>query len=159
MLDDWLQGDSITFVRNDEYWGEPAQVAEVVFDYIPDNQAALNAALAGEVDVLTGFDANLQEQIEANGDFTLELGQVHRQGHPRVQPDRGRPLADERVRQAIRQAIDHDAIIEAAASGQTLYGPIPELDPGYEDLSDVAPFDPEAAQGAARRGRRGRPLA
>ena len=50
------------------------------------------------------------------------------------------------MRQAIRQAIDHDAIIEALASGQTQYGPIPELDPGYEDLSDVAPFDPEAAK-------------
>jgi peptide/nickel transport system substrate-binding protein len=50
------------------------------------------------------------------------------------------------VRQAIRQAIDHDAIIEALASGQAQYGPIPELDPGYEDLSDVAPFDPEAAR-------------
>ena len=32
----WKQGDSITFARNDDYWGEPAQVAEVVFDYIPD---------------------------------------------------------------------------------------------------------------------------
>ncbi len=58
----------------------------------------------------------------------------------------GSPLADERVRQAIRQAIDHDAFVEALASGETLYGPIPSLDPGYEDLSDVAPYDPEAAK-------------
>ena len=56
------------------------------------------------------------------------------------------PLADQRVRQAIRQAIDHEAFIEAAQSGQTLYGPIPPLDPGHEDLSDVAPYDPEAAR-------------
>ena len=146
VLDDWLQGDSITFVRNDAYWGDKAQVAEVVFDYIPDNQAALNAALAGEVDVLTGFDANLQEQIEANGDFTLELGKSTDKGTLAFNQTAGSPLADMRVRQAIRQAIDHDAIIEALASGQTQYGPIPELDPGYEDLSDVAPFDPEAAK-------------
>src|SRR5688572_12417070 len=75
VLEDWRQGDSITFTRNEEYWGDAAQVAEVVFDYIPDNQAALNAALAGEVDAVTGFDANLKEQIEATGEFTLELGQ------------------------------------------------------------------------------------
>ncbi len=25
-------------------------------------------------------------------------------------------------------------------------GPIPELDPGYEDLSEVAPYDPDAAK-------------
>lgn len=145
VLADWRQGDSITFTRNDAYWGDPAAAAEVVFDYIPDNQAALNAALAGEVDVLTGFDANLQEQVEANGDFTLELGQSTDKGTLAFNQTSG-PLADKRVRQAIRQAIDHDAIIEALASGQTQYGPIPELDPGYEELSDVAPYDPEAAR-------------
>lgn len=144
-LDDWRQGDSITFVRNDEYWGDKAQVAEVVFDYIPETQAALNAALAGEVDVVTGFDANLKDQIEASGDFELVLGKSTDKGTLAFNQASG-PLADKRVRQAIRQAIDHDAFVEALASGETLYGPIPSLDPGYEDLSDVAPYDPEAAK-------------
>ncbi|GAB3604161.1 ABC transporter substrate-binding protein [Microbacterium aureliae] len=146
VLQDWRQGDSIQFVRNDDYWGEPAQVAEVVFSYIPDTQAALGAALAGEVDVLTGFDANLEEQVEAGGDFTLVLGESTDKGTLAFNQNEGSPLADRRVRQAIRQAIDHEAFIEAAASGQTQYGPIPSLDPGYEDLSDLAPYDPEAAR-------------
>jgi peptide/nickel transport system substrate-binding protein len=145
VLEEWRQGDSITFTRNEDYWGDAAQVAEVVFDYIPDNQAALNAALAGEVDAVTGFDANLKEQIEATGEFTLELGQSTDKGTLAFNQTTG-PLADQRVRQAIRQAIDHDAFVEALASGETLYGPIPSLDPGYEDLSDVAPYDPEAAR-------------
>ncbi|GAA1925635.1 ABC transporter substrate-binding protein [Microbacterium aoyamense] len=144
-LANWRQGDSITFARNEEYWGDKAKVAEVVFDYIPDNQAALNAALAGEVDALTGFDANLTEQVEASGDYQVVLGQSTDKGTLAFNQTSG-PLADKRVRQAIRQAIDHDAFLEAAQSGQTLYGPIPELDPGYEDLSDVAPYDPEAAK-------------
>ncbi|MBN9184495.1 MAG: ABC transporter substrate-binding protein, partial [Microbacterium sp.] len=55
-------------------------------------------------------------------------------------------LSDKRVRQAIRQAIDNKAIVKAMGSGTTMYGPIPALDPGYEDLSDVAPYDPEAAK-------------
>lgn len=145
-LDSWRQGDSITFTRNDEYWGEPAQVAEVVFDYIPDNQAALNAALAGEVDVVTGFDANLKDQVEQGGDFALVLGQSTDKGTLAFNQKPGSPLEDQRVRQAIRQAIDHDAFVEALASGETQYGPIPSLDPGYEDLSDIAPYDPEAAR-------------
>ena len=146
VLDDWRQGDSITLVRNESYWGDASGAAEVVFDYIPDNQAALNAALAGEVDVLTGFDANLKEQIEANGDFALVLGASTDKGTLAFNQAPGSPLEDERVRKAIRQAIDHDAILEALASGQTQFGPIPELDPGYEDLSDVAPYDPDAAR-------------
>ncbi|GAA3630657.1 ABC transporter substrate-binding protein [Microbacterium awajiense] len=146
VLDSWRQGDSITFTRNEEYWGDAAGVAEVVFAYIPDNQAALNAASAGEVDVVTGFDANLTEQIEATGDFTVVLGQSTDKGTLAFNQKEGSPLADQRVRQAIRQAIDHAAIIEALASGEEMYGPIPQLDPGYEDLSDVAPYDPEAAR-------------
>lgn len=146
VLAGWRQGDSITYVRNDAYWGDPARVAEVVFDYIPDPQAALNAALAGEVDVLTGFDANFTDQVEQGGDFVVELGQSTDKGTLAFNQAPGGALADQRVRQAIRQAIDHDAFIEALAAGQTLYGPIPELDPGYEDLADVAPYDPEAAR-------------
>lgn len=145
VLDEWRQGDSITFVRNDAYWGDKAKVGEVVFDYIPDNQAALNAALAGEVDVVTGFDANLKDQIEADGAFELVLGSSTDKGTLAFNQTSG-ALADQRVRQAIRQAIDHDAFIEALAAGEALYGPIPSLDPGYQDLSDVAPFDPEAAK-------------
>jgi len=145
VLKEWRQGDSITFARNDAYWGDKSGAAEVVFDYIDDPQAALNAALAGELDVLTGFDANLKDQVEANGDFALVLGKSTDKGTLAFNQTSG-PLADKRVRQAIRQAIDHDAFVEAAASGQTLFGPIPELDPGYEDLSDVAPYDPEASK-------------
>lgn len=146
VLESWRQGDSITFVRNDAYWGDPAKVAEVVFDYIPDNQAALNAALAGEIDVITGFDANLKDQVEQNGDFALVLGQSTDKGTLAFNQKDGSPLADQRVRQAIRQAIDHDSFVEALGAGETQYGPIPSLDPGFEDLSDVAPYDPEAAR-------------
>jgi peptide/nickel transport system substrate-binding protein len=145
VLGSWKQGDSITFERNDHYWGGAAKVKEVVFDYIPDNQAALNAAQAGEVDVVTGFDANLKDQIEANGDFTLVLGKSTDKGTLAMNST-NRWLKDKRVRQAIRQAIDHDAVIEALGAGQTMYGPIPELDPGYEDLSSVAPYDPAKAK-------------
>lgn len=144
-LTSWKQGDSITFDRNDAYWGDKAKVKEVVFSYIPDNQAALNGALAHELDVVTGFDANLKDQVEANGDFTLVLGKSTDKGTLAMNSTKA-PLSDKRVRQAIRQAIDHNAIVKALGAGQTLYGPIPELDPGYADLSSTAPFDPAAAK-------------
>lgn len=141
----WRQGANITLDRSDAYWGDAAGVADVSFDFIPDDQAAINAALAGEVDVLTGFDTNLTEQIEAGGDFTVEIGSATDKSVLAMNSTSG-PLADVRVREAIRLAIDHDAIVEAIGSGQTLYGPIPEPDPGYEDLSDVVSYDPEAAR-------------
>ncbi|MFI8631204.1 ABC transporter substrate-binding protein [Microbacterium sp. NPDC077663] len=144
-LTDWREGDSITFERFADYWGTPAAAAEVVFSYVSDNQAALSGALAGEFDVLTGFDANLKDQVEANGDFALELGDSTDKGTLAFNQTTG-PLADQKVRTAIRQAIDKNAIVEALGAGKVLGGPIPSLDPGYEDLTDVAPFDPEGAR-------------
>ena len=55
--------------------------------YIPDNQAALNAALAGEVDVVTGFDANLEGADRGGRRLRARARRVDRQGHARLQPD------------------------------------------------------------------------
>ncbi|MFT4219441.1 MAG: ABC transporter substrate-binding protein [Microbacterium sp.] len=141
----WKQGDSITFERNDEYWSDKAKAKQIAFHYVPDNQAALNGALAGDFDVLTGFDATLKDQVEANGDFQLVLGSATDKYVLAMNSTR-EPLSDKNVRKAIRQAINHDAQIELAGAGRPLYGPIPEPDPGYEDLSSLVPYDPEAAK-------------
>lgn len=144
-LTNWKQGDSITLTRNDKYWGPKAKVKQVVVDYIPDNQAALNAAQAGELDVVTGFDATLRSQIEKGGDFRLVLGKSTDKGTLAMN-ENDKWLKNQKVRQAIRQAIDNDAIIKALGAGQTMFGPIPALDPGYEDLSSIAPYDPAKAK-------------
>lgn len=145
VLDDWKEGDSVTLSRFEDYWGDKAQVSEVVFAVIPEDQAALNAAAAGEVDVLTGFSGTLAEQIEADGAFTVQRG-TSTDKYVLAMNSAAAPLDDIKVREAIRMAIDRDSIVEAVAQGTPMYGPIPEPDPGYEDLSDVVTFDPEGAK-------------
>ena len=145
MVANWKEGDSVTLTRFEDYWGDPAQVAEVVFPFITDTQAAINAALAGEVDVVTGFEAPLTEQITAEGTFTVTTGSATDKSVLAMNSTAA-PLDDERVRQALRMAIDHDAIVSAIGSGSTLFGPIPKPDPGYQDLSEVISFDPAAAK-------------
>lgn len=144
-LQNWSKGSTITFDRYDDYWGEPAGIAEVVFEYIPDFTAGVNAALDGSLDVLTAVDPNLAPQLEDSGDFLLTAGRTTDKATLAFNNAKA-PLDDVRVREALRLGIDHEALIEAVGAGQTQYGPIPELDPGYEDLSDVAPYDPERAK-------------
>lgn len=141
----WKQGDSISLMRFDPYWGTKAKVKEAVFDIIPDSQAAVSAAASGSLDVVTAFDATLSSKIEANGDFTVTRGKATDKLVLAMNSN-NKYLGDKRVRQAIRQAIDHAALVKAVGSGSTLYGPIPALDPGYQDLSSVAPYDPGAAK-------------
>lgn len=144
-LAQWRQGDSIELTRNDEYWGDPAGVAGVVLQYIPDFTAGVNAALDGSLDVLTAVQPDLAPQLDGVNGFTLTTGQTTDKGTLAFNNTRA-PLDDVRVREALRLAIDHDALVDAIGAGQTQYGPIPALDPGYEDLSDVAPYDPERAR-------------
>ncbi|MFG6492366.1 ABC transporter substrate-binding protein [Microbacterium sp. P03] len=144
-LAQWTQGDSIEFTRWDDYWGTPAGVAEVVLQYIPDFTAGVNAALDGSLDVLTAVDPTLSSQLDGQQGFTLTTGKTTDKGLLAFNNKKA-PLDDKRVREALRLAIDHDALVGAIGAGQTLYGPIPELDPGYEDLSDVVSFDPDRAK-------------
>lgn len=141
----WSKGSSITFARYDAYWGTPAGVAEVEFQYVPDFTAGVNNALDGGVQVLTAVDPNLASQLEDSGDFTLTTGRTTDKATLAFNNAKA-PLDDVRVREALRLAIDHEALVEAVGAGSTLYGPIPELDPGYEDLSDVVSYDPERAK-------------
>jgi peptide/nickel transport system substrate-binding protein len=142
---EWNQGDSIVLERNDDYWGEPAGVAEVVLQYIPDFTAGVNAALDGSVDVLTAVQPDLAPQLDGVDGFTLTQGQTTDKGTLAFNNQR-EPLDDPRVREALRLAVDHEALVEATGLGDTLYGPIPALDPGYEDLSEEVPYDPERAR-------------
>lgn len=145
VLNRWTKGNSITFDRFDEYWGETATLGEVVFQYIPDFTAGVNAALDGTLDVLTAVDPNLVSQLEEDGGFRITTGRTTDKATLAFNNAKA-PLDDVKVREALRLAIDHEALIEAVGAGQTLYGPIPELDPGYEDLSELAPYDPAKAQ-------------
>ncbi len=140
----WNQGSSLTLTRFDDYWGEPAGVAEVVFDYVADANARINSALDGTVDVLVRVDPTLVSQLEASEELEIVEGRTTSVGTLAFNP-RVPALKDVRVREALRLAVDHEALVEALGAGQTVYGPIPELDPGYEDLSELAPYDPARA--------------
>jgi len=144
-LEDWTQGDGLTLARNPDYWGDPAGVSIVEVSYIPDFTAGVNAALDGSLDVLTAVQPDLAPQLEGVNGFALTTGKTTDKGTLAFN-NAAPPLDDVRVREALRLAIDHDALVEAIGAGATQYGPIPQLDPGYEDLADVAPYDPDRAK-------------
>lgn len=144
-LENWTQGDGLTFARFDEYWSDPAGVASVEVSYIPDFTAGVNAALDGSLDVLTAVQPELAPQLDGQNGFTLTRGKTTDKATLAFN-NQSAPLDDVRVREALRLAIDHNALVEAVGAGATQFGPIPALDPGYQDLSDVAPFDPDRAR-------------
>jgi peptide/nickel transport system substrate-binding protein len=148
LLRSWKQGDSITLTRNTKYWGAKAKVASVVFHYFSDRATAVNAALAGDLEVLTTVDPTLKAKFSSNQDFTLKKG-ASTDKYTLVLNSKRAPLNRLAVRKALRQAIDPKAIIAAVGGdGVAQGGPIPKGDPGYRDLTGTDPYDPAAAKAA-----------
>ncbi|WP_413601758.1 ABC transporter substrate-binding protein [Curtobacterium sp. Curtsp57] len=142
----WKQGDSLTFERNADYWGTKAKVAKIVFRYITQPSTAVNAMANGDLDVQTAVDGTLKSQLQNSSDITLHTGKTTDK-YTLAFNDKAAPFTDKRVRQAIRQAIDSKAIIKAiGGTGVEQGGPIPQLDPGYEDLTDIDAHDPSNAK-------------
>jgi peptide/nickel transport system substrate-binding protein len=159
LLKSWKQGDSITLTRSSAYWGSKAKVASVVFRYFSDRSAAVNGALAGDLQVLTTVDPTLKAKFQSNQDFSLKKG-ISTDKYTLVFNSKKAPLDSIAVRRALRQAIDPKAIIAAiGGDGVAQGGPIPKGDPGYQDLTSLDAYDPSAAKAAiAKAGAAGRTL-
>ncbi len=145
---EWNVGSSITLERNDDYWGDEPSISGVTFQYIPDPNAAINAFTTGDVDILTGINTDLVGQLQDNPDYVVNEGVSN--GEFTLGFNNARqPFTDERVRKAIRQAIDKEGYLELLNGfGTIIGGPVPPSDPWYEDLTDIAPYDLDAARSA-----------
>jgi peptide/nickel transport system substrate-binding protein len=137
----WARGSSLSLVRNERYWGTRPTLAAVTFRYFTDPNAAANALVTGDVQVLTGVDSDQFQPLKDDDRLTVTNGKTDGEVTLGMQNTRG-PLRDRRVRQAIRHAIDHEGLLELFGGYGTLIGgPVSPNDPWYEDLTGTAPYD------------------
>jgi peptide/nickel transport system substrate-binding protein len=139
----WKRGDSITLTRNDGFFGEKPFFKNVTFKYFKDPTALNNALLTGSINVigtvqapesLAQFTGNDKYQViegTTNGEVVLSFNNSKA------------PLNDVRVRQAVRYAIDHQALLDTcwAGRGKLIGSMVPPTDPWYEDLTGMYPHD------------------
>jgi peptide/nickel transport system substrate-binding protein len=142
----WQRGASITLSRNERYWGKAAEVASVVLLYIPDFNAANNAELTGDTDVEVTPLPTLLDPIRANPAFTISQGITSDKYTLGMNNTRG-PLADLRVRRAIRGAIDKDGLNKILGGTFRRIGSgVAPTDPWFRDLTSIDPYDPASAK-------------
>jgi peptide/nickel transport system substrate-binding protein len=139
----FVTNNSIALKANPKYWGpNKAKIENIYIRYFADDNAAVNALKSGDVQVLAPISDNLAAPFRKDtGKYTVQAGD----GTDKFVlafNSKGAKTSDRRVRQAIRYAIDHQAIIASrGGADKPLGGPIPSLDPGYEDLTGLYPHD------------------
>lgn len=138
------EGESITLAKAETY-RDPSSIKlnKVVFKFIKDPSAQINALLAGDVDTFPGFQApELVGRLKADERFEVVVGSTQGETILSTNNGEGKPMAKLLVRQAIAHAINRDELI-AAESGFALpigthFSP---ADPAYVDLTGTYPFD------------------
>ncbi len=148
-FDRWVSGDRVVLVRNPDF-RDPAtpKLNEVVFRFISDPAAQLNAVRSGDVDAFPNFGATESLAIlEADRNFVVKVGTT--EGETVLALNNGRkPFNDVRVRRALAYAVNRQDVIDGAMFG---YGtPIgSHFAPhraGYVDLTGLYPHDPAKAK-------------
>ncbi len=144
----WRRGDSLSLIASPNWWNGKPAIQNVLFRFIPDNQAMRAALDTGECDMTSAGGA--PEQVAAlkkNPKLQVLVGTT--EGETILAMNNGRkPFDDIRVRRALGFAIDRKAVIDGAMSG---YGiPIGSHfspnHPAYIDLTGASPYDPQKAR-------------
>ena len=146
VFDSLAQNQSISFVRNDDHWGDVAQLDRLTVELIPDASARTAALRSGRVDWIEAAQPDDLESLESAGfvatgnSFDWEWSWQLMTGEA--------PFDDIRVRQAMNYAIDREAIAEDLLHGtaEPAYQMFAAASQFYTEEDNLYSYDPERAQ-------------
>lgn len=145
------QGAQVVLERNPAWWGQPPAFDRIIVKAV-ENTAALEAnLLAGGVDMIAGevgiaVDQAIAFERRHGARFAVSYRPSLYYEHLELPLDT--PLfADVRVRRALLQAIDRQAIVDSLFGGKVTVAvtKVSPLDWVHDDTLAPLPFDPEAA--------------
>lgn len=111
-----VQGQSWSLVRNPDYWGEPADNAELSIKIVNDDSARIAALGSGSAMVAT-FDTPDSVNLLA-GRANIETKVVETNDYYRIDVNAKSSLfADERLRHALALSVDRQRIVDTALAG------------------------------------------
>lgn len=135
-LDNWVTGDRVELVRNDNYWGENAKVARVIIRNIPENTNRAIELETGGAHIAFGIAPIDISRIEGNTDLRMIRSPNFSTTYVGFNAAKA-PFDDVRVRQAINYAVDMEAIVKAVflGAGAPSKGPLgPNVWASHQDL-------------------------
>ncbi|GAK01406.1 glutathione ABC transporter substrate-binding protein [Geomicrobium sp. JCM 19055] len=146
-LDEWVQGNEIRLSKNENYWGEEAQVSQVTMRVVPEQSTRIGMLDQGEVhfiDQVESANSGIVDDMQNASLLTQEqLGFEYIGFNTDVEP-----FDDPDVRRAIAMAIDSEVLLEGlyGGFGSVATGPLSEYTFGYSEDTQGIEYDPEGAK-------------
>lgn len=159
---EYVPGDRIVLERNENYWGDKPEWTKVTLKTIKSGPSRVAALLAGDVDVIEQTPTADIERLKSDPNLSLSQGISNRVIYLHLDHDRDNspfvkandgsdivnPLKDQRVRMAISQAINRDAIVSRVMEGVAIKAGqlLPEGFFGVSPNLKPVAYDPEQAK-------------
>jgi peptide/nickel transport system substrate-binding protein len=146
-FESWTREDRLVLSRNDDYWGEKAQLEEVIIRPIADNAARLQAL---QNDEIQGYDlVEPQDVPTIEGDDALKVVERPAFNVAYVTINhRMKPMDNPLVRQAVAHGLDRESVVNNFYGGRAVVAKefMPPEVVGYADDVKEYPYDPERAK-------------
>lgn len=148
MFREWKPNDSITLVKNPNYWqsGLP-KLDTLIFKVIPDNTARLIALQSGEIDLMDSLNPSDIDTVTGDGNLQIIARPPINCGFFWFNTTKP-PFDNVKVRQAVSMAVNKQGIINALFNGKGI--PAKSiLSPSswaYNAEMEDYPYDPEGAK-------------
>jgi peptide/nickel transport system substrate-binding protein len=148
VLKNWAHGDKVELEKNPNYWeASRVKLDGVQWLYVPDDNTRMLKLKAGEVDAAIFVPFNMMADLAKDANIDVHPDASSREDFM-ILNEAKKPLDDVKVRTAICQAIDREAIVQAVlfGNGKVANSFIPGGALYYNADNPTCKYDPDAAK-------------
>jgi peptide/nickel transport system substrate-binding protein len=148
VLKNWAHGDKVELAKNPNYWeASRVKLDGVQWLYVPDDNTRMLKLKAGEVDAAIFVPFNMMADLAKDPNIDVHPDPSSREDFLLLNEAK-KPLGDVKVRTAICQAIDREAIVKAVlfGNGKVANSFIPGGALYYNPDNPTCKYDPDAAK-------------
>lgn len=133
VLEEYAQGDHVSILRNEDYWGEAPSIDRVDFRVVPEAGSRIAALQTGEATAIYPMPTDQVATVRAAGDINMVSLESTTMRYVTLNTNY-EPLSDVRVRQAMNYALNQDEYVKVMYSGAATPATsvLPEMVPGYK---------------------------
>ena len=133
VLEEYAQGDHVSILRNEDYWGEAPSIDRIDFRVVPEAGSRIAALQTGEATAIYPMPTDQVATVRAAGDINMVSLESTTMRYVTLNTNY-EPLSDVKVRQALNHALNQDEYVKVMYSGAATPATsvLPEMVPGYK---------------------------
>jgi len=122
MLESWTPGTQLVLDANPNYWGTKSNISKIIIQETKDVNTQIQKLKSGDVDAALDLSYNNIPQIQDTQGITIKEAQTALTTFLMMNDDPtiGGPMANSKVQQAVRYAIDYNGLVTLAGDGSTV---------------------------------------